>query len=173
MAAVNTDLLLDSTILEDDRPTRGDWHCPGQVMMEMQATATMKILMEMTIEKIAKMQAEMLAWVKIPQLWSMAVILPVILPIIGLVKIPQMQNVVQIMEQIISQMLNLGQIILQVAAIIMLWKILCFMMEMTIQMKAQTAHLSRSEYNTSALGGWGMRLLDASLLISRSISRTW
>ena len=186
MAPVNVDLLIDSEIKKYDRPTWGDWHCPGKVMMEMQAIVTMKSITKMTIEKTEEMLteimemtagmmtlekiAEMVSWVKIPKLWSTALVLPVIMLIIGLVKIPA---VVQIMVQIISQMLKLQQIILQIAAIIMLWKIVCLMMEMTIHMKAQTAHMSRSEYNTTALGGWGMRLLDASLLISRSISRTW
>ena len=105
----------------------------------------------------------MVSWVKIQKVWLMANILPVIMLIVGFVKIPE---VVQIMVQISSQMLELQQIILQIAVIIMLWKMLRLMLGMTINLKAQTTHLSRSEYNTTALGGLEMWLLDAIVLIS-------
>ena len=176
---VDVDMLQDTTVAADERPTWSDWHSPSNPMMEMHAMVTMKSITQMTTKKTEEMLteimemttdmltlekiAQMVSWVKIQKVWLMANILPVIMLIVGFVKIP---DVVQIIVQIISQMLKLQQIFLQIAVIIMLWKILRLMMEMTMHMKSQTAHMSRSEYNTTALGGLEMRLLDATLLIS-------
>ena len=185
MPVVDVDMLHGTTIAQRDRPTWSDWHSPSNHMMEMHAMVTMKSITQMTSKKTEEMLteimemttgmltlekiAEMVSWVKIQKVWLMANRLLVIFLFVGFVHI---QDVVQITMQISSQMLKLQQIFLQIAVIIMLWKILRLMMEMTMHLKSQTAHMSRSEYNTTALGGFGMRLLDASLLISTSISRT-
>ena len=185
IAEVDVELLENTSIAREDLTTWADYHCPCKPLMEMQATVTMKNIMQMTIKKTQEMQTEimdmtagmmtlqkifeMVSWIKIGNIWLSAFALPVIMLIVGVVEIP----VVQIMVQIMSQLLKLQEIILQIAALILLWKIMCLMLEITIHLKSQTAHMSRSEYNTTALGGWGMRLLDASLPISTSISRTW
>ena len=186
MPVVDVDMLHGTTIAQRDRPTWSDWHSPSNHMMEMHAMVTMKSITQMTTKKTEEMLteimemttdmltlekiAQMVSWVKIQKVWLMANILPVIMLIVGFVKIP---DVVQITMQIISQMLKLQEILLHIAGLVLLWKIMTLMLEISIHLKSQTAHMSRSEYNTTALGGLGMRLLDASLLISTSISRTW
>ena len=182
---VDVKLLQNTSIGQEDLPTWSDHNCPCKPMMEMQATVTMKNIMQMTMKKTEEMQAEimemmagmmtwqkifeMVSWIKIGNILLSAFALQVIILIVGVVEIP----VVQIMVQVMSHLLKLQEILLQIAALVMLWKIMTLMLEISIHLKSQTAHMSRSEYNTTALGGLGMRLLDASLPISTSISRTW
>ena len=126
------------------------WHCSGRELREIHVLGTMKSLAKMAREKISEITSQMLSAIAV-----------VIVPILGLIVVPKMQEVAATV-----------QIMVQMLIAILLWKMVVMMLELTVQIKSVVAHLGRSDFNSSCSGGRGTRFLDVSLLISRSSSKT-